>query len=368
MGKLRILHVSESYGWSGGAAQCLFLADYIRNKGHENVIASPKGGDLHLKALKAGFETFDFSPSSKMDIKASLVFASFYDSRNFDIVHAHHPKAHNACLIGKIFSKSRPILVVSRRVSHPLPSNILARMKYKTRFVNAYIPVCDYVANMLKDYGIEQERIFKVYSGTDRRKYRPLPKDFSFKKTLGLNEDDFVISLIGNFSCDKGQHVFINALEILKNKGIHFKAIFAGKNTDGNELKSMFASKLDLNLGVFLGFRNDVEKLLNITDVNVNAAIKGEALSGSLREALCCAVPSVASNIAGNAEILKDGFNGYLFKPGDFVALAEKLESMIKDRVLLKKMSISAAESANEKFSIEKMGEETLKVYLKISA
>jgi hypothetical protein len=44
--KLRILHVTEAFGWSGGAAQALFLARELRAMGHDNVIACPADGDL----------------------------------------------------------------------------------------------------------------------------------------------------------------------------------------------------------------------------------------------------------------------------------------------------------------------------------
>lgn len=365
MSKMKILHVSEAFGWSGGAAQCVFLADYLRKKGYENIIACPEGGDLHKRSLSENIRTYDFSPKNKTDLKASLALAAFLEKENISVIHAHHPKAHNASLLAKFFSKNKPALIVSRRVSHILPNNFLARLKYKTKLVDAYIPVCDYVKKMLIDYGIEEERIFTVYSGTDKNKYRKFPRDIIFKKDLGLNEEDFVISLIGNYSKDKGQHIFIEALNILKGKGYRFKALFAGKNTDCEELKRIFASKIKEDIGLFLGLRSDVEKILNITDINVNAAVKGEALSGSLREAMACGVPSVAADIAGNSEILKDGENGFLFKPGDFKGLSDKLETLIKNEELRLKMSKAALSSFEEKFTVERMGEETLKVYLK---
>jgi len=364
MRNIKILHITESFGWSGGAAQCFFLAQELRKKGYTNIIACPLNGDLGKKANQSGFDIINFSPDGKVDLKTSLYFSKIYNELKFDIVHAHHPKAHNMALIAKIFSKNKPVLIVSRRVIHKLPNNILAKWKYKTKYIDAYIAVCDYVKNMLVEYGIEENKVFTVYSGVDKSKYFYKEKDLNFKRSLGLQENDFVISLIGAFSYDKGQHILISALEILKNKGFNFKVIFAGRNTDSSKIKEMFSKKLNINDGIFLGLRDDVERILNITDINVNSSMS-DALSGSLREALACGIPSVAADIGGNKEILKHGFNGFLFPVGDYISLAEKLEILIKDKDLRNKFSKNSLDIVDEKFTIKSMAEKTLEIYLK---
>jgi glycosyltransferase involved in cell wall biosynthesis len=362
---LKILHISESYGWSGGANQAQTLAKELNKKGHINYIACPENGDLYKKAKENSIETFNFNPKTKSAILDGFKISKLIDEIKFDVIHAHHPKAHNAAVVAKFLSRHKPVLVVSRRVSHSLPKNILAKLKYKTSLVDAYIAVCEYVKNILVNYGIDEKKIYVIYSGVDRKKFFKKEKDMEFKKELGINYDEFVITLIGNFSYDKGQHILIDALDILRKKGYRFKVIFAGKNTDSDELKRMFQKKLPIEWGVFLGLRDDVEKILNITDINVNAAIKGEALSGSLREAMALGVPSVASDIAGNREILKDGFNGFLYNPGNYISLATKLEILINNTELRNIFSNNATKTIDEKFSIDTMVEKTLDVYMK---
>jgi glycosyltransferase involved in cell wall biosynthesis len=363
--KLKILHISEAYGWSGGANQALSLAKKLNEKGHINYIASPENGDLFIKSKQNSIETINFNPKSKSAIIDGFKLAKIIDEIGFDIIHAHHPKAHNAAVVAKIFSKSKPLLFVSRRVTHQLPSNIFAKFKYKTKNVNAYIAVCKYVANMLIDYGIEKERVFVVYSGVDKTKFFKREKDIEFKKSLGVDENETVITLIGNFSYDKGQHILIEALSILEKKGYRFSVIFAGRNTDTFQIKEMFFSKISKNKGIFLGLRNDVDKILNITDISINAAIKGEALSGSIRESLAMGVPSIASNIGGNSEIIKDGENGFLFTPGNFIELSQKIEKILNDKELREKFSENAIKTIDENFTIDTMAQKTLEIYIK---
>jgi glycosyltransferase involved in cell wall biosynthesis len=362
---LKILHISEAYGWSGGANQALSLAKKLNEKGHINYIASPENGDLFIKSKQNSIETINFNPKSKSAIIDGFKLAKIIDEIGFDIIHAHHPKAHNAAVVAKIFSKSKPLLFVSRRVTHQLPSNIFAKFKYKTKNVNAYIAVCKYVANMLIDYGIEKERVFVVYSGVDKTKFFKREKDIEFKKSLGVDENETVITLIGNFSYDKGQHILIEALSILEKKGYKFSVIFAGRNTDTFQIKEMFFSKISKNKGIFLGLRNDVDKILNITDISINAAIKGEALSGSIRESLAMGVPSIASNIGGNSEIIKDDENGFLFTPGNFIELSQKIEKILNDKELREKFSENAIKTIDENFTIDTMVQKTFEIYMK---
>lgn len=363
MAKLKVLHISEAQGWSGGANQLLYLAECLQKDGFENYIACPSSGELFQKVVLKKFPFLEFNPKSKMDIKQALKFSKIFNNLKFDVVHAHHPKAHNVALLAKLFSKHKPVLIVSRRVAYKLPENLLAKLKYKTKLVNAYIAVCDYVRKMLIDYGIEEDRVYTVYSGVDKKRFFKKEKDLNFKKSLGLAENDFVISLIGNFSNDKGQHILIKALSLLFEK-YKFKVIFAGRLTDSNDLKNLFSKYLPLERGLFLGLRDDVEKILNITDISVNPSLK-EALAGTIREAMSCGVPVIASAVGGNSELVKDGVNGYLINPGDFKELANKIENLILNENLRKEFSENALKTIDENFTVEKMAEKTKEIYLK---
>ena len=111
----------------------------------------------------------------------------------------------------------------------------------------------------------------------------------------------------------------------------------------------------------------DVERILNITDISINSSIKGEALSGSIRESLASGVPVVASDIGGNGEIVKDGYNGFLFKPADYEELAKKIEILLKNDDIRKSFSQNALKTIEDKFTLDRMVDDTLKLYYKLA-
>ena len=52
-----------------------------------------------------------------------------------------------------------------------------------------------------------------------------------------------------------------------------------------------------------------------------------ENYSATLRESLACGTPVIGANIGGIPEQVRDGWNGYLFTPGD----AESLRAQMVD-------------------------------------
>ena len=363
---MKILHITESSSWSGGAAQALYLARELRALGHANIIACPLGGDLWAKAAAEGFVTKHFQPRRDYDIRTALALARFIDEEKPDVLQAHHPKAHAMGLLAKFFAGHKPVFVFTRRVSHPIVKGFFPRLKYTSRLIDGCIAVADSVRGQLIAYGLKPEKVRTIYSGTDPARFSPRPPDLGIIQELSLPGLP-VVMLVGNFSEHKGQHVLIRAAKTLRGRGLDFMLVFAGRGTDSQELKILCrAAGLPPENCRFLGLRSDVERLLSVAAVSVNAAIKGEALSGSIRESLAMGVPAVASDISGNAEIVKEGVTGLLFPPGDSAALADRLEKVLQDQDLRNEFSRNSVETVRAGFTTAIMGRRTLEYYLEL--
>ncbi|MDD2804172.1 MAG: glycosyltransferase [Elusimicrobiales bacterium] len=362
--KLKILHITESFGWSGGAAQALYLARELRALGHENIIACPLGGDLGRKAGADGFMVRHFQPRRDYDFKTARALARLLEELKPDVMQAHHPKAHAMGLLAKFLSSHKPVFIFTRRVSHPIVKGYFAKLKYTSSLIDGVIAVADSVRRILVDYGVEPGRVRTVYSGTDPARFSPRPPDAAILKELALPPGLPVVMLVGNFSAHKGQHILLRAARELYARGLDFALVFAGRGTDSAELRALHrAEGLPEAKARFLGLRDDVENLLTAAAVSVNAAVKGEALSGSIRESLAMGVPAVASDISGNSEIVREGVTGLLFPPGDSAALAARLETVLKDPGLREKFSANSVSLVRENFTTAIMARRTLDYY-----
>lgn len=367
--KLKILHVTESNGWSGGAAQALYLARGLRDLGHDCYFACPEGGDLGRKAAADGFPVWHFQPRRDYDLKAARGLARLLDEIRPDVMQAHHPKAHAMGLIAKFLAAHKPVFIFTRRVSHPIVKGFFAKLKYTSRLIDGVIAVAGSVRDILTAYGVAPERVRVIYSGTDPARFSPRPPDEGIIRELALPPGLPVVMLVGNFSAHKGQHILLRAAKELYARGLDFALVFAGRGTDSAELKGLYrAEGLPEAKARFLGLRDDVEKLLTVAAVSVNAAVKGEALSGSIRESLAMGVPAVASDISGNSEIVREGVTGLLFPPGDSAALAARLETVLKDPGLREKFSANSVSLVRENFTTAIMARRTLDYYRELLA
>lgn len=328
---LTVLQVSEAREWSGGTAQLLALSQGLAAKGWRAVIACRPGSGLERHARERGLETFPVALAEDYDLLSAWRLARFARREGVAVLHAHHNRSHAVCLLAKLLlrlSGPAPALVISRRVSFRPGRNPFSRWKYRSGLIDRIVAVAEAVKDVLVDFGVPPEKVCVIRSGVDESLFAPKPADPALRAKLGLPEGVPVVGKIANASPWKGQTVLLEAAALLARKGRPAHFLFAGRDTDGDWLRGEVAR---LGLGertTLLGFRTDVPDLLSCLDVSVNAAVRGEGLSGALRESLAMGVPVVASDVAGNRELLGEE-GGALFPPGDAAALAERVEWVV---------------------------------------
>jgi glycosyltransferase involved in cell wall biosynthesis len=90
-----------------------------------------------------------------------------------------------------------------------------------------------------------------------------------------------------------------------------------------------------------------------------------EALPVSWIEAMALEQPIVASNIGWAAEVIDDGINGFLVHPKDHLHYAAKIIQLMEDGDLQKEFGLAAKKKVSEKFSIQKVAQQSLVFYKK---
>jgi glycosyltransferase involved in cell wall biosynthesis len=106
---------------------------------------------------------------------------------------------------------------------------------------------------------------------------------------------------------------------------------------------------------LLLGWQDNVASFLKTWDAFVMSSL-WEGLPCSIVEARLSKLPVVSYNIGGVSEVIKNGENGFLIKPGDWKALAWRMEQLLLDEQLYGAMSANKEDlnDFNDKVMIEK--------------
>lgn len=349
---MKVLFVSESHGWSGGASQILVLGRGLCAAGWDVLLCSPEGGEVAKRAGGVGMRHIAFYPRQDYDLLAARRLAKLVDAENIEVLHAHHPRGHAVGLASLYLSSRRPVFVVTRRVSFKVSSNPFSALKYRHPRIDGYIAVAENVRAELIAGGVAAGKVETIPSGVDTQLFKPRERHDALRGALALPDGVPIIGKIANYSEWKGQDVLLDAAARLRRDGLRTVIVFAGRDTDSEALKER-AKKAGVPVEDcrFLGFRTDIPELLSLFSVSVNAALRGEGISGALRESLAMEVPAVASAAGGNAELIVEGVTGRLFKAGSEEQLARVLKETLNDLPAAKALARAGAAVVRERFS-----------------
>ncbi len=93
-----------------------------------------------------------------------------------------------------------------------------------------------------------------------------------------------------------------------------YRFVWVGDGDDKERLQNLSESE-KLNV-IFTGFQTEPQKFLSQSSVYLSTS-RFEGLPYALIEAASLGLPIIASNVKGNNEVVRHGFNGFLFTTDD---------------------------------------------------
>jgi glycosyltransferase involved in cell wall biosynthesis len=172
-----------------------------------------------------------------------------------------------------------------------------------------------------------------------------------FRPTKKKNSGMFTFLLISRLLIDKGINEYIEAIRILKSRGIKARfQLLGGLDPD----HSRGIQQEDLNMWIkeglvdYLGTTEDVRDFIAVSDCIVLPSYR-EGTPRSLLEAASMGKPMIATDVPGCNNVVIDTKNGFLCKMKDSKDLADKMEMMFgledQDLELMGKKSREIAEN-----------------------
>jgi len=255
--------------------------------------------------------------------------------RRIDIVHAHDYKTD---VLAWWLHRVERVIPMStahgwaghtpreRLVYHPLDKLVL-------RSFPKVIAVADEIRDQLVRAGVQAGRVQTILNGIDHTKFRrDRARDRTIRERLQIGDGHIVIGAVGRLEKEKRYDLLIDAFAALRVTFAGLRLLVAGEGS----LRATLQHRIN-ELGLadvchLLGQRDDVIDLYHAFSVFVQSS-SNEGASNALLEAMALETPVVATDVGGTPQVVRNGIDGLLVRPGSTEALAEGIGTVIRDPV-----------------------------------
>jgi glycosyltransferase involved in cell wall biosynthesis len=357
--RLRILQVVDGFRLGGAEKKLWELIANLDKQKFEILLANigPTGA-LEEQFRQLGIEIFQFPRRFAFDLLPVWQLRRLMRQRRIDVVQTTLLWAD---VVGALAAglAGVPLILSWETVSHegdPFHNNFQRRVGYRLamKFVDVIVPVSEEIKrSLIRRRRIPESKIRVIRYGVDLEKFHPNGRDLAQAKRqeLGVAADAIVIGIFGRLETPKGHRFFIEAFPEVVKRYPQVRAIFVGDGALRQELETAVRQLGISEYVKFLGFRDDVNEILNTVDLFVMPSIS-EGLPNAVLEAMACEKPVIASAVGGIPEVVHHGENGYLTPPGDARALREILLQCLADRRHWQKLARCARQTVESGFSL----------------
>jgi len=355
---VKILHVETGRHFLGGPQQVVYLIKALRERGHENILVCPPDSGIDGYARMAGIRVQNLFCAGDLDLPFAYRLSQFLKEEAPDIVHCHSRRG--ADLLGGLAASYANVpAVVSRRVDNT-EMRLMATLRYKP--FRKIIAISETIAEVLREHGVEDERIAVIRSAVDSEAFGVEPDREAFRAEFGIQEGVFTIASAGQLIPRKGHRYLLQAAANLAKGHAPLRVVIFGDGYLNNQLRAQAAS---LGLGgvvQFAGFRDDLDDFIACFDLLVHPAL-AEGLGVAVLKAAAAGVPVVGFDAGGLKEAVKHGETGLLVKTEDAEALQGAIATMIDDDETRRQMGAAGMKRMQTEFSIATMADQHVALY-----
>jgi 1,2-diacylglycerol 3-alpha-glucosyltransferase len=346
---MRILIASSTYApaMNGQAVFTTNLAEGLVKRGHKVLVILDSHRGAASQTLMNGVQVVELRSVSLNAFHAGIYFSPYPSSevrrliKTFqpDIIHIqdHYP----ICRAVVSHARKHRIKIVGS--NHFVPENLapyfpgLSKIKPVFNWllwqwmldVYRHVDVISAQSNAAVKL-IQRQRlhipILPISCGIDLHLFHPDPlvDRQIYCKRFGIDPQKKIFFFLGRIDGEKRIDLVIRAMRQLSRDDIQM--VIAGHGKVEDHLRHMV---VDMHISQkirFTGFikAEDVPGLMNSVDVFIMPS-EAELLSISTLEAMACGRPVLLADALALPELVRDGENGYLFRPGDLIDLVKHM-------------------------------------------
>ncbi|MDN3667868.1 glycosyltransferase [Echinicola jeungdonensis] len=365
--KIRILHCIETIS-SGGVEQTrLTLAKGLdKDKYALKIICTKAGGPIAEALEKEGVELipigsfknpFEWSKHQKVrqvirDFKPHIIHGAIFEGMSM------------AAIGGKL---GKVPVVILEETSDPKRRSRKAiwLQRIWVKVADKVIGIAPTVVSFLNDkVKVSHEKLMLINNGVGEIKEVKENELSHLKASLGICGNDIILGSIGRvYDQVKRFSDILEAMKIINNPSLKFLLVGKGPDLENIKLKAR-ELKLEDQL-ISVGFQEYTAPYYQLMDIFCLASAN-EGFGLVAAEAMMHHLPVVATRVGGLQNVVVDGETGFLVPPYSPKDLAEKIQILIDQPELRKKLGEAGHQRARQHYSAERYVREVEELYLEL--
>jgi len=351
--KINVLFIVNGFAIGGGELKVLDLVKGL-NQWHKNefrtvVCSVGQSGPLYQRFVDLGVKTVVFEKKRAFDFSLIGKVARVIREEKVDIVHT---TLFYADVIGAVAARIAGVnkIISWEAVTEPYGLKHLLAYRIASELYTKSVAVSEAIEmKVRREYKVPSKKTMTIHYGVDLEKFTPSDGS-GLRKELGINKGDVVFGTVARFTEQKGHRYLIEAAKkVVKSNGsAHF--VLVGDGPLREEIEIMIK-----DMGVekhfhLLGFRTDVDRLLNSFDVFVLPSLY-EGLPNAVLEAMAAGLPVIATAVDGTPEAVLHRETGLLVKSKDSEVLADSILTLCNNEKMRKEFGEKGRLRVEEHFS-----------------
>jgi len=296
---------------------------------------------------------------TKNDISVFWRFFRIAKIFNPDIIHCWDTMTATYSIPSCLFLNAN--MINGMVVDSPIKKKVFNKKLFRAKLL---FPFSDLIIGNsyagLKAYRSPLRKSLVIYNGYNFNRNKNLKAVTEIREEFDISTK-YAIGMIASFSEFKDYKTYYQAAEMVLEKRNDVTFLAIGNKTDSTESKKLINPK-NLKFFRLLGKKSNIESIINALDICVLATFT-EGISNSILEYMALSKPVIATFGGGTNEIVEENETGFLVKVSDAVIFADKIEQLLNDSDLRKRMGENGQEKVRNIFSIQQMIDKYVLVY-----
>ena len=320
----KIILFTDSLVGGGAQRQLVGLAKLLKDNGHDITVIPYHRNEFYLPFLEENNIRYIYLSKAENKFLRIPTILKFIQRENPDTLIAYQETPSLIAAIVKIVMKKVNVIVSERNTTQYVGLNEKVRF-FLYRWVDTIVPNSYSQENFIKfRYKRLANKIRTITNFVDVEKFVYTPK---------VKNDTTLIIVAATIFESKNTLGFIDALKIIKEKGLDCKVKWFGKSDLYSDYLQACNKKIEeYNLNEQIELLDKTQRI-NEEYVRADYVCLPSFYEGTpnvICEAMSCGRPIICSNICDNPIYVQNKINGFLFDPLNIEDIANTLQEAIK--------------------------------------